>query len=215
MTRMTDLKPLLDAAEAALVGAKPAHDFLHVQRVTTNARRIAVAEGADLEVVTAAAVLHELVNLPKDHPRSAESGDLCAEAARVLLCEQGWAEDQVQAVCACIRDHAWSKGAAPSSLEAAVLQDADRLDAIGAIGVARCMATSGELGRRLYSDSDPFCVSRTPDDQDNALDHFFRKLLHIQAKLNTDEGRQMARERTQFLHDFIGQLKSELRPHVA
>ncbi|MFT6142188.1 MAG: hypothetical protein ACJAZO_001999 [Myxococcota bacterium] len=209
---MTDLQPLWDAARTALIGAKPAHDFLHVQRVTTNAQRIARAEGADIDVVTAAAVLHELVNLPKDHPRSSESGDLCANAARTLLTEQGWPAHRLDAVCLCIRDHAWSKGASPTTLEVAVLQDADRLDAIGAIGVARCMATSGELGRRLYNDNDPFCETRTPNDRDNALDHFFRKLLHIEAKLNTEEGRKMARERTTFLHQFIEQLKTELLP---
>lgn len=209
---MTDLQPLWDAARAALKDAKPAHDFLHVRRVTTNARRIAIREGADVQVVTAAAILHELVNLPKDHPRSSESGDLCAVAAHSLLTELGWPAPRIDAVCACIRDHSWSKGAAASSVEAAVLQDADRLDAIGAIGVARCMATSGELGRRLYNDNDPFCVERTPNDCDNALDHFFRKLLKIQAKLNTEEGRRLARQRTAFLHQFVEQLQQELQP---
>ncbi len=212
---MTDLQPLWDAAFTALIDAKPAHDFLHIQRVTTNAQRIATAEGADLNVVTAAAILHELVNLPKDHPRSSESGDMCADAAEGLLAGLGWPPHRVKPVCLCIRDHAWSKGAAPSSLEVAVLQDADRLDAIGAIGVARCMATSGELSRRLYNDEDPFCVTRAPDDRDNGLDHFFRKLLHIEAKLNTEEGRRMARERTAFLHQFISQLRTELEPNAA
>ncbi len=212
---MTDLQPLWDAAHTALIGAKPAHDFLHVQRVTTNAKRIARAEGADLHVVTAAAILHELVNLPKDHPRSSESGDLCAHAAREVLTGLGWPAPRVDTVCLCIRDHSWSKGAAPTTLEVAVLQDADRLDAIGAIGVARCMATSGELGRRLYNDNDPFCATRAPNDRDNALDHFFRKLLHIEAKLNTAEGRRMASERTTFLHQFIDQLRDELQPNEA
>lgn len=212
---MTDLSPLWNAAEHALIGAAPAHDIEHVRRVTATAIRLAHAVGADLTVVTAASILHELVNLPKDHPRSAESGDLCAEAARTLLTDLGWPAPTVRAVAQCIADHAWSKGAAPASLEASVLQDADRLDAIGAIGIARCMATSGELGRRLYDPSDPFCDTRAPDDQDNALDHVFRKLLRIEDRLNTDAARALARERTAFLRHFVDTLRDELEASPA
>lgn len=129
-----------------LRGRPPAHDYLHVCRVEALARRIAVAEGARVEVVVAAALLHELVNLPKSHPDSHCSGDLCAE--EVLRVLHG--DPLADAVALCVRDHAFSKGCAPRTLEAAVLQDADRLDAIGAIGIARCFATTTEMcGRSI------------------------------------------------------------------
>ncbi len=197
---------LREAAERACEGRPPAHDFLHVERVVAIARRIAVAEGARVDIVVPAALLHELVNLPKGHPDSHKSGDLCAEAALEVLEGAPYAEE----IAACIRDHAFSKGAAPKTLEVAVLQDADRLDAIGAIGIARCFATSTEMMRPFYSPTDPFCRERAPDDKQWGLDHFFRKLLRIEEGLHTATARELARPRAEFLRTFLRQLESEL-----
>jgi uncharacterized protein len=154
-----------------------AHDWSHVLRVANLADRLAREEGGDVDVAVGAALLHELVNLPKDHPESHQSGDRCAVAARALLVDLGWPDDRCDAVAACIAAHGWSKGAAPPSLEAAVLQDADRLDAIGAIGVARCFATAGSMRSALYAEQDPLCTSRIPEDRRYAVDHFRKKLL--------------------------------------
>ena len=207
---MTDPTQLWLAAEQALVGAGPAHDIRHVRRVTALARHLCRQLGARQDVVVPAAILHELVNLPKDHPRSSRSGDLCAEAARELLRSLGWSPSHTEEVCACIRDHSWSKGAEPPTIEAAILQDADRLDAIGAIGVARCMATCGEIGRPLYQEDDPFCTEREPDDRRYGLDHVFKKLLRIEERLNTVPARAIAKQRTAFLRQFVDQLAHEL-----
>ncbi len=191
-------------------GRPPAHDGQHVERVASLARTIGEAEGARVEVVVAAALLHELVNLPKNHPDSSRSGDLCAEEAARVLAEHEVEPAVASAIVTCIRDHAFSKGARPESLEVAVLQDADRLDAIGAIGVARCFATCSDMQRPFYSSADPFCRTRTPDDKSFGLDHFFRKLLRIEEGLHTATARALGRSRTAFLRTFLAQLESEL-----
>jgi uncharacterized protein len=202
---------LRDAAERACADRPPAHDFSHVERVTAMARRLAVAEHARVEVVVPAALLHELVNLPKGHPDSAKSGDLCAVAALAVLADAGYPRALAEEIALCIRDHAFSKGAAPRTREVSVMQDADRLDAIGAIGIARCFATSTEMMRPFYAPHDPFCRERAPDDKQWGIDHFFRKLLRIEEGLHTETARAIARPRTTFLRAYLEQLESELK----
>jgi uncharacterized protein len=106
--------------------------------------------------------------------------------------------------------HPFSLGVVPTTIEAKVLQDADRLDAIGAIGIARCFATTSVMKRPFYNPEDPFCAKREPDDKSWGLDHFYRKLLRIQDQLHTETARTMARERTAFMQAFLDQLAREL-----
>jgi uncharacterized protein len=189
--------------------AEPAHDFFHVERVVKNGLAIAEAEGARVGIVAVAALLHELFTLPKSHPRSAEAGDLCAEHARCLL-ERENAHDLAAPVCAAIRDHAFSKGVVPAALESKVLQDADRLDALGAIGLARMWATCADMKRPFYSPIDPFCASRSPDDKAWGLDHVFKKLLLVPEQLHTATARALAERRVAFLRTYLDELRSEL-----
>jgi uncharacterized protein len=188
----------------------PAHDWLHVLRVEKTAAHLARIEGADETLCRAASLLHELVNLPKHHPDSARSGELCAEEALRVM--QACGVDDVAAgrVATCIRVHAWSAGLTPPDLESAILQDADRLDAIGAIGIARCFATCQAMGRPFYATEDPFCETRAPDDRAFGVDHFVTKLLQIGERLHTRSARSMARDRTAFLHAFLAQLRREI-----
>ncbi|MBI5533205.1 MAG: HD domain-containing protein [Deltaproteobacteria bacterium] len=205
------LGALEDAARRACEGAEPAHDLSHVLRVRANALRIAASEAVRVEVVEAAALLHELFNYPKNHPESHRSGEVCAHKARELLLAQAeFPVELVEPICDCIRDHAFSRGVIPTSLEGRVLQDADRLDAIGAIGVARCFATCSTMGRPFYEPSDPFCRSREPEDKLWGVDHFYRKLLRIPEGLHTSAAREMATERTRFMREFLGQLEREV-----
>jgi uncharacterized protein len=198
-----DLDRLASRARAEMGERPPAHDWLHVARVAALARAIALAERADVEIAIAAATLHELVNLPKDHPDSAKSGDLCAVAADRLLASEGVEPPRRASIVACIRDHAFSKGAAPTSVEAAIVQDADRLDAIGAVGIARLFATTADMKRPFYADVDPLCRTRAPDDKLWGLDHFFRKLLKIEAGLHTATARALARPRVEILRAYL------------
>jgi uncharacterized protein len=204
------LERLRAAAEQACAHAEPSHDMQHVLRVCGNARRLAAAEGAAEDVVLAAALLHELFNYPKGHPESHRSGQVCAEHARKVLLEVGAARELLEPVCTCIREHAFSAGVSPGTAEGRVVQDADRLDALGAIGVARCFATCASMGRPFYDPQDPFCRARPPDDKQWGLDHFYRKLLRLGDGLHTPAARAMAGERVAFLRLFLEQLEREL-----
>ena len=201
---------LEEIARAAARDAEPAHDFGHVRRVAASARHIADAEGADLGVVVPAAFLHELFSYPKDHPDSARSGEVCAERAAEVLSQEGYAGGLIALICECIRVHPFSRGIVPETWEAKVIQDADRLDALGAIGIARCFAVGGRLGFPFYDPEDPFCCTREPDDKKWTLDHFYRKLLRLPATLHTETARAMAQERTAFIEAFLAQLEREI-----
>lgn len=197
--------------------SEPAHDFFHVARVVTNALAVGRGEGVGDEVVAAAAVaalLHELFTLPKNHPDSARAGDTCAERARELLEREGAASSLVHAVTAAIRDHSFSKGVVPDAPVSRILQDADRLDAVGAIGLARMWATCADMKRPFYAPEDPFCTSRAPDDKLWGLDHVYKKLLAIPARLHTKTARVMAEERVTFLNVYLEQLRMEISPRT-
>jgi uncharacterized protein len=205
------LAELAALAEVRTPAGDPAHDFLHARRVATNARRIALGEHADPLVVVPAALLHELFNYPKDHPESHRSGEVCAERAAALLETHGWPDAARRAdIALAIRVHGYSGGVVPEALEARVLQDADRLDAIGAIGVARCFATCASMRRPFYSPDDPFCRTREPDDKRFGVDHFYRKLLRLADALHTPTARAMAARRARFLGTYLAELESEL-----
>jgi uncharacterized protein len=201
----------LDAvAVSRCAGAEPAHDYLHVKRVASTARAIAEAEGADGFVCVAAALLHELFNHPKGHPESHLSGEVCAEHAAAVLRDQGCPPSRVEAVAYAIRVHPFSRGIVPATLEGKVLQDADRLDSIGAIGIARCFATSAAMKRPLYASVDPFCTAREPDDKAYGLDHFYRKLLRIPEHLHTPTAKRLAAERVPAMRAYLEQLAREI-----
>jgi uncharacterized protein len=212
MIEQTIWQHLCGIARDRCRGQGPAHDFTHVERVVASAAQIARAEGAKGDVVLPAALLHELFNYPKDHPDSARSGEVCADEAEKVLGGLGVSVDLTAAVAEAIRDHPYSLGRVPPSLEGKVLQDADRLDAIGAIGVARCFAACGEMGRPLYNPEDPFCRVRQPEDKSFGLDHFYKKLLRIPDGLHTATAREMAAERVRFLREFLDRLAREIPP---
>jgi uncharacterized protein len=197
-------------AESHCAGTGPAHDFLHVQRVVKMARHIGPAEGADLEVVVPAALLHELFNYPKGHALSHLSGEVCADQAVDVLRQTTCPPHLVDAIGECIRVHPFSRGLVPETIEGKVLQDADRLDAIGAIGIARCFATCAEMNVPFYQPDDPFCQGREPDDKRWGLDHFYRKLLRIPDSLHTATARAIAGDRMAIMEAFLGELEREL-----
>ena len=204
------LERLREVAESRCNGNGPAHDFLHVTRVTDNARRISVAEGADLSVVVPAALLHELFNYPKGHPQSHLSGEVCAGHAADVLRENHCPTHLIDPIRESIRIHAFSRGLVPETIEGKVLQDADRLDAIGAIGIARCFATCAEMAVPFYQPEDPFCHWREPDDKRWGLDHFYRKLLRIPDGLHTATARAIAGDRIRVMQTFLTQLRQEI-----
>ncbi len=193
----------------------PAHDLLHLERVVATARRIAASEGADLRIVVPAAWLHDYVNLRKDDPLRAQASRLAAEKACAHLRDIGYAAaladgTLLEAIGHAIEAHSFSAGIAPQTLEAKVVQDADRLDGIGAIGIARCFACSGTMNRPFYSSADPFCASRDPDDAQFTVDHFYRKLFKTAASMQTAAGRKEAERRVEVMQRFLRDLGEEI-----
>lgn len=163
-----------------------------------------------MAVVLPAAWLHDCVALPKDHPDRQNTSRAAADRAAAFLREVAYPAEHLDAIHHAIEAHSFSAGIAPRTLEAQVVQDADRLDALGAIGLARTLAVGTALGRPLYAPNDPFCEHRTPDDRAHTLDHFYTKLLTLTGTMQTATGRAEAERRTAFLRAFLGQLRSEI-----
>lgn len=186
----------------------PAHDWAHVQRVLANCRFLQAREGGDLEILLAAALLHDIVNLPKNHPQRRQASAMSARAAREYL-KADFALDEIEKICTAIEEHSFSLGKSPSTLEAALLQDADRLDAVGAIGVMRTVATGSKMGSAFYFSDGPFSKDRTLEDN-NMVDHFYIKTLKLAEGMNTKTARKVAEERVAYMRGFLGQLQAEL-----
>lgn len=189
----------------------PAHDLAHADRVWTNARAIALGEGAEPSaVLMAAAYLHDLVVLPKDHPDRARASTLSATAAGPIMEALGFQPREVAAARHAIEAHSFSAGVEPLSREAKILCDADRIEALGAVGIARCFAVSGALGRALFHPADPFARERMADDRAFALDHFSVKLLRLPQTMLTATGRRIAHERADVMRRWLSDLAAEL-----
>ena len=203
-----------DARFKALLGevgaADSSHGLDHIERVVANAKEIAEKEGARLEIVVPAAWLHDCVTVEKDSPDRARASSLAAERAREHLEEIGYPREFLADIHHAIEAHSFSAGVPPRSLEAKVVQDADRLDALGAIGIARSFMVGGRLGLPVCYWEDPFCREREPDDSRATLDHFFAKLLKLPGTMQTATGRREGERRAEFLRSFLEQLESEL-----
>jgi uncharacterized protein len=201
-----------DFLDAQAAGADAAHDRAHVTRVVTTARRLAGDEAAQMDVVVPAAWLHDCVVGAKDAPDRAEASRRAAEAARTFLKSEGYPEQWIPDIEHAIAAHSYSGTVAPETTEARVVQDADRLDALGAIGIARCFTVGGALDRSLYDPDDPFCDDRPPDDDAYTLDHFYAKLLRLPDTMQTEAGRAEANRRTAVLRDYLDRLRDEITP---
>jgi len=188
----------------------PAHDLAHVDRVWANAHRIARAEGtANLRALMAAAYLHDLVNLPKDAPNRAQASVLSAKAAEPILQDLGCSDEEIRIAQHAIAAHSYSAQIPPESPEAEILRDADRLDALGAIGIARTFSVSGTLGRALYDPADPFAADRPLDEKKFSIDHWHVKLLRLPQEMLTAKGRKIADKRARLMLAYLKQLAKE------
>ena len=188
----------------------PAHDLAHIERVVKNARILCAAEAANWDIVHPAAWLHDCVFVAKDSPDRARASTLSADHAIQLLKEAGYPSEHLEAIPHAIAAHSFSANIETKTLEAMVLQDADRLDALGAFGLSRCLMLGGHMNSELMSREDPFCETREPDDAKYVIDHFYRKLLTLEDTMKTTAGRKLAKERADVLRDFLAQLRREL-----
>ena len=207
-----------DHVESLLSGEGSGHDWWHIERVWRMAKRIGLAEHAELPVVELAALLHDIADW-KAHGGDATVGP---KTARIWLKSLGVDSAMTQHVCQIIADISF-KGAnveQPTlSLEGKVVQDADRLDAIGAIGIARAFAYGGSKGRLIY---DP---TRKPTDHHTAnyylntngttINHFYEKLLLLKDRMNTPTGKAIAEQRHQFMEEFVRRFYEEWEGNTA
>lgn len=187
-----------------------AHDYQHVLRVVKNASKLCQQEGAIEAVVLPAAWLHDCLSLPKDHPQRAQASQLAADKAISFLTSIQYPAEHYQAIHHAICCHSYSANITPTTLEAKIVQDADRLDALGAIGIARCLQVSSQLKRPLYAPDDPFCNTREIDDKTFTLDHFYQKLLKIKNTMHCQSARKEADKRSEYMQSFLEQLQSEI-----
>ena len=188
----------------------PAHDYQHILRVYRNAQKICHDENVDSKLVLCAALLHDLVSYPKFDKRSKMSSIESAKKSKKILKKFNFLEQEIKIISDAIEDHSFSRNVVPKTIEGKILQDADRLDALGSIGLARVFATSGSLNRAFYHPDDPFCENRNPDDGVWTLDHFFQKLLKIGDLMNTKSAKIEARKRTLVMRSFLDQLRKEI-----
>ena len=191
------------------------HDLGHFQRVWRAARFINREEGggADELVLLAAAYFHDWISFPKNHPQRSASSRLSAEKAVELLTVvfDDFPADKVEGVRHAIHAHSWSAGVPTETIEARVLQDADRMESLGAIGAARTFYVSGQLNQQLFDSDDPLALNRAPDDRRYALDHFQVKLLKLPATMNTAAGRRMAERNAEWLRAMARKMEEEIR----
>lgn len=188
----------------------PAHDFEHILRVYKNAEKICKTEKADKKLVLSAVLLHDIVSFPKSDKRSKTASIKSAIKAKKILKRFNFSMTEIKIIMDAIESHSFSKNKKPKTLEGKILQDADRLDALGAIGIARTFAVSGGENRPFYNKYDPFCSNRKPDDQKWTVDHFYKKLLLLQTRMNTRFAKNEAKRRTKILKKFLNDLKKEI-----
>lgn len=187
----------------------PTHDAAHALRVALAGLRLA-GDAVEPREMIAAALLHDTVNPPKDSPERRNASARSAEVARARLPALGFAPAAVARIADAIRDHSFSRGAEPATDLGRALQDADRLEALGAIGLLRCVSTGVRMGGAWFHPEDPWAVARSLDDARYSVDHFATKLLGLPATMRTAAGRVEAESRVRFLYAFLVQLGDEL-----
>ncbi len=187
-----------------------AHDINHVLRVVKTAKRLCQQEHAKAEVVLPAAYLHDCFSFAKNHPQRSTSSLIAADKAIKFLSSIGYPNEHFAEIHHAIVAHSFSAAVPPETLEAQVVQDADRLDALGAIGIARCLQVSASLGVGLYDSNDPFCHIRKPNDRNFTIDHFYIKLLKLADSMQTASAKVEAKKRTKYMQAFLQQLESEV-----
>lgn len=188
----------------------PAHDLSHLHRVVGWAKKLAKAEGADFGVVIPAAWFHDVVNLPKNSPNRSRASQLSAQRAVEILKELNYPGD-FPAIAHAVEAHSFSANIECRSLEARVVQDADRLDGLGAIGIARCFAVGGKLARPFYSEIDPLGENGRPfDDRIFTVDHFYVKLFGVAKSLKTAAARTEGENRVRSMQSFLKSLSEEI-----
>lgn len=172
------------------------HDLPHIHRVWVNA--------------LAAVLLHDCVAVEKNSPLRGQASTLSAQKATSILADMGWPTQRIDQVAHAVKTHSYSAGIEPFTLEARILQDSDRLDAIGAVGIARCFYVSGRMGAALYDFENPTALGRDYQDTTYAIEHFHTKLLKLALGFKTCEGARLAAERHARVEAYLADFMEEV-----
>jgi uncharacterized protein len=203
----------LKTAQSWYPASDPVHGFDHVQRVYHMAERLARMEGADLEIVRAASLLHDAHGSLSTEPARLSHQHASAEFAAEILLAEGWPQERIHAVQHCIRAHRFrDESEQPQSLEAKILFDADKLDAIGATGVARVIAYSVQAGQIFYAPPSERFLSTgelEPGETHTSYHEYLFKLVKLRDRLHTPSARLIAETRHRFLVEFFQELAAE------
>lgn len=189
-----------------------AHSWYHVNRVYRLAEYIAKHEGADWFIVGMAVLMHDLGHTVECNGNE-HHVDLSAKLASELMLAYQIPTKLQNAITHAILAHSFSRGLEPCTLEAGVVRDADRLDALGAVGIMRWGIVGGQrakTGRKTYQLDDPFAERHSLDDNLYMLDHFYTKLLKLEESMMTETGLHLARRRTSFMRQYLDEFKHEL-----
>lgn len=191
-------------------GEDPAHDILHFKRVVSTAKTLCQQEQAQIEIVLPAAWLHDFVIIPKNDPRRSQASKISATSALDFLRGVHYPSIYYKEIAHAIEAHSFSANIETQTLEARIVQDADRLDALGAIGLARCFAVAGQIKTSFYSEKDPFAELRPGDDRQFTIDHFYTKLFKIADTLKTVSGRAEGLQRLAVMKRYLSDLQNEI-----
>lgn len=188
------------------------HDILHAKRVLKLSKQIAEKENGDLDIIIPCAIFHDVICYPKDDIQknklsSIHSAEFAKKSLEIIV---DYPKDKIHEVVRIIENCSFSKGIVATSLEEKIIQDADKLEATGAISVMRTFASTGIMNIPFYNEKDPFCVNRVAEDKKYGLDLFFTRLLKVKKLLYTKTAKKIAEERTVFLKLFLKQLNTEL-----
>ncbi|MGI9889746.1 HD domain-containing protein [Vibrio chagasii] len=200
---------LLDFAQQEMT-QDAAHDISHIKRVVKTAKALCAQEQAKLEVVLPAAYLHDCFTFPKNHPDRAQSSKMAADKAIAFLKSIDYPTSYLDEIHHAIVTHSYSANIIPETLEAQIVQDADRLDSLGAIGIARCLYVGQSFNAELYNHEDPFANQRDLDDKHYSVDHFYVKLFKLAETMNTKSAKLEANKRTDYMRGFLEQLGAEV-----
>jgi len=206
----------IDEAREYYRAAESGHDFDHVLRVLALAERLARVEGADVEIVRAAALLHDIARADEDATNHGDHAQMAAERARDIVLARGATAQQADAIAHAITSHRFRSSTPPQTIEAKILFDADKLDSIGAVGVARAYQVSGALNQRLWSEvlPDAMATRNQRNSDHSAYAEFVVKLSKVRERLYTDTARKIAEERHAFMTDFFARLELEIKGEV-
>jgi uncharacterized protein len=200
----------VEEARAYYQGNEGAHDFDHVLRVLSLAERIGAAEGADMEIVRTATLLHDI-----SRSQEIEGGGCHAQAGakRVRQILSGWPVKKVEAIAHAVEAHRFRGSVKPKTLEAQILYDADKLDSIGAIGIARAYMMAGKLGQRLWTEvpEDASAEKNSLTAEHSAPIEFEVKLKRVKEGLFTETAKKIAEERHRFMAEFFARLEEEVK----